>query len=250
MRTAKADAIGVSGEMGLALEVGILADLKDADEEGYASYVDEFENLSNVLRSEGMDEHVEPDELDEIFSCDMLSYTGIHYLRRIAVHLALGKPTPAPGSQETYRNVALDQEYFDSFNAGKDMKYQHLVVHSDAEGFYVPIDFERVIATPTLMSGGWVGSTQRLQAECAELAGLLSMPLDMHYELDELSRAANAQLHPHSQSSRRLWPWKRAETEHSRNLTWKQYGVETHACLRLLAACEVSLRTKAAIVFC
>ena len=74
MRTAKADAIGVSGEMGLALEVGILADLKDADEEGYASYVDEFENLSNVLRSEGMDEHVEPDELDEIFSCDMLSY--------------------------------------------------------------------------------------------------------------------------------------------------------------------------------
>ena len=56
--------------MGLALEVGILADLKDADEEGYASYVDEFENLSNArfLRSKGLREHVEPDEADEIFS--------------------------------------------------------------------------------------------------------------------------------------------------------------------------------------
>jgi len=237
--------------MGLALEVGILADLKDADEEGYASYAEEFENLSNVLRSEGLGEHVEPDELDEIFSCGMLSYTGIHYLRRIAVHLALGKATPAPGNRETYQNLALHEEYFERFNAGNDMKYQHLTVHSDAEGFYVPIDFNRVIATPTLrLSGGWVGSTQRLQAECTQLAGLLRMPLDLHYQSRELSRAADAQLHPHSQSSRRLWPWSTPETRRSGDLTWKQYGVETYACLRLLAACEASLRTKAAIVFC
>ena len=169
--------------MGLALEVGILADLKDANEEGYASYVDAFEKLRIVLRSEGLEEHVEPDEVDDIFSCDMLSYTGIHYLRRIAVHLALGKPNPAPGNRETYHNVALNEEYYEGFNVGKDMKYQHLVVHSDANGFYVPIDFKRVITTPTLrLSGGWVGSTQRLQAECAELAGLLKMPLDMDYE--------------------------------------------------------------------
>ena len=87
----------------------------------------------------------------------MLSYTGIHYLRRIAVHLALGKSTPAPGNRETYQNVALNEEYFERFNAGKDITYQHLVVHSDAEGFYVPIEFNRVIATPTLrLSGGWV----------------------------------------------------------------------------------------------
>jgi hypothetical protein len=237
--------------MGLALEVGILADLKDADEEGYASYVDEFENLSKVLRAESLREHVEPDELDEIFSCDMLSYTGIHYLRRIAVHLALGKSTPAPGNRETYQNVALNEEHFERFNAGKDTKYQHLLVHSDAEGFYVPIDFNRVIATPTLsLSGGWLGSTQRLQAECGELASMLSMPLDMHYESRELLSAANTQLHPRSQSSRRLWRWRRPETQRSDDLRWKQYGVETYACLRLLAACEALLRTRAAIVFC
>jgi hypothetical protein len=208
--------LGACGKMELALEVGILADLKVADEEGYASYVEEFESLSSVLRSEGLGEHVEPKELGEIFSCDMLSYTGIHYLRRIAVHLALGKSTPAPGNRETYQNVALNEEYFESFNAGEDMKYQHLIVHSDAEGFYVPIDFNRVIATPTSrLSGGWVGSTQRLQAECIQLAGLLSMPLDMHYESRELSRAADAQLHPHSKSSRSVWPWKRPETRRS-----------------------------------
>ena len=148
--------------MGLALEVGILADLKDADEEGYASYVDQFEKLRTVFRSEGLEEHVEPDEVDDIFSCDMLGYSGIHYLRRIAAHLALRRPTPAACSQETYKNVALKEEYYESFDAGKDMKYQHLMVHSDAEGFYVPIDFKRVIITPTL-SGGWVGSTHRLQ---------------------------------------------------------------------------------------
>ena len=93
--------------MGLALEVAILADLKDADEEDYASYVDEFENLSNVLCSKGLREHVEPDEAEEIFSCDMLSYTGIHYLRRIAVHLALGKSTPAPGNREHTKTLLL-----------------------------------------------------------------------------------------------------------------------------------------------
>jgi hypothetical protein len=237
--------------MGLALEVGILADLKENDEEGYASYVDAFEKLRIVLRSEGLEEHVEPDEVDDIFSCDMLSTSGIHYIRRIALHLALGRPTPAPGNRETYRNVALNEEYYESFNACKNMKYQHLIVHSDANGFYVPVDFKRVIATPTLrLSGGWLGSTHRLQAECAELAGLLSMPLDMDYESRALSRAADAQLHPHSQPPRRLWPWKRAASEHSSDLPWKKYGVETYACLRLLAACEVSLRTKAAIVFC
>lgn len=139
----------------LELEVGILADLNNTDEEGYASYLEEFQNLSNVLRSEGLGEHIEPNELDQIFSCDMLSYTGIHYLRRIAVYLALGKPTAAPGNRETYRSVALNEEYYESFNAGKDMKYQHLLMHSDANGFYVPIDFKRVMTTPTLrLSGG------------------------------------------------------------------------------------------------
>ena len=237
--------------MGLGLEVGILADLKDADEEGYAAYVDAFEKLRIVLRSAGLEEHVEPDDMDDIFFCDMLSTSGIHYLRRIAAHLALGRPTPAPGNRETYRNAALNEEYYDSFDAGKDMKYQHLMVHSDAEGFYVPIDFKRVITTPSLrLSGGWVGSTQRVQAECAELAGQHSMPLDMDYESRELSRAVDAQLHPPSRPPRRLWPWKRGNTEHSGDLTWKRYAVETYICLRLLAACEVSLRTKAAIVFC
>src|SRR4030095_15105926 len=158
-------------------------------------------------------------ELDEIFSCDMLSYTGIHYLRRIAVHLALGKSTPAPGNRETYQNVALNEAHLERFNAGKDTKYQHLLVHSDAEGFYVPIDFNRVIATPTLsLSGGWLGSNQRLQAECRELASMLSMPWDMHYDSRELLSAANTQLHPRSQSSRRLWRWRRPETQRSDDL--------------------------------
>ena len=235
--------------MGLALIVGTLADLKEFDEEGYAWELDNFAKLNDVLRAEGLDEHVEPEDVDETFSCDMLSYSGIHYLRRIAVHLALGKPIPDPGNGETYRNTALSDEYFVGINAGKDMRYQHLIVHSDAEGFYVPIDFQRVIGAPAV-KGHWVGSTQRLQAECAELAGMLGMPVEMHYESDELHRAVNAQLDPGSQPPRRPWPWRRAEAEGASDLMWKRYAVETYACLRLLAACDVSLRNKAAIVFC
>jgi|RhiMethySRZTD1v2_1073278.scaffolds.fasta_scaffold857180_2 hypothetical protein len=235
--------------MGLGLEVGILADLKDVDEEGYTSYVEDFARLNIALRAEGLGEHVEPDDLDEVFSCDMMGYSRIHCLRRIAMHLALGHPVPAPGNRETDFNGVPTAEYFDAFGAEKDMKYQHLIVHSDADGFYVPIDFERVICTPSLQ-GSWVGSTQRLRAECAELASMLGIPSGMDYDSDELSRAVSAQLDPGRRSAPRLWPWKRAEIEPSNDLMWKRYAVEADACLRLLTACEASLLVKAAIVFC
>jgi hypothetical protein len=39
--------------------------------------------------------------MEQIFCCDMLSCGGISYLKRIAVHQALGKSTPAPGNRET-----------------------------------------------------------------------------------------------------------------------------------------------------
>ena len=216
--------------MGLGLEVGVLADLRGTDEEGFSSYHEQFEILNEVLRAEGLAEHAEPQELEDGFSCAMFGYSGLHYLRRVAAHLALGKPIPPPGDGDAYKDPILNQDYWDRFRTGERLEYQHLIVHSDAEGSYVPVDFERaLVVTSFPLAGGMLGSTQRLQAECADLAGVLGMPVEMDHESDEL--------------------WRAPDTQGRGQLRWQQYGVETFTCLRLLAACDASLRTKAAIVF-
>ena len=241
----------LGNRMGMGLSVGFLADLKESDEEGYAFFSLAFRDLDEILRTHGLDGHVEPDVLEEeeFFSCDMLGYSGIHYLRRIAANLALGRPIPGPGSPETFRGTLPElEEYAERFESGENLQYQHLIMHSDAEGFYVPIDFERVIATPTLdLSGGWVGSTTRLRAECLELASLLDMPVTMELDARELQTAIRHQLHPGRLWPGRLWrgwPWSRKVVP-----PWMKYAVETYSCLGLLSGCEASLQTRAALVF-
>ena len=88
--------------MGLALEVGVLADLKGTDDEGSvtALHGEQFEIINKFLRADGLREHIEPQEPNETFLCGMLGYSGLHYLRRVAAHLALGKPIPPPGDKD------------------------------------------------------------------------------------------------------------------------------------------------------
>lgn len=216
--------------MGLDLEVGILADFKEADAEGFAYFKEQFGILNQFLSDAGLGTHVEPEELDEVFSCRMYGYSGLHYLRRIAAHLALGGPIPPPGDDEAATDPVLDRDYFDSFITAEHPKYQHLIVHSDTEGFYVPIDFEEaLVATDIPLLGGMLGSTQRLQAECRELAGILGVPARMTAQADEIMNAI--------------------ETQGQGREKWQQYAIETFTCLQLIAACDTSLRTKAAIVF-
>ena len=150
--------------MGLDLKVGVLADPNEAD--NYALYKAQFEILNKVLRAEGLSEHVEPEELDDIFTCDM-SHTAVHCLRRVAAYLALGKPIPPPGAGDAPEDPILGLDYWDQLRKDERLKYQHLIVHSDAEGFYVPVDFERPLDTSSELADCWMlGSTQRLRAEC------------------------------------------------------------------------------------
>jgi hypothetical protein len=216
--------------MGLGLEVGILADLKEADEEGYAHFKDQFGVLNQVLSRAGFSAHVEPEELDDVFSCGMYGYSGLHYLRRIGAHLALGRPLPPPGDKDAADDPVLDRDYWERFCAGERVKYQHLIIHSDAEGFYVPVVFERaLVVTDFPLAGGMLGSTQQLHAECRDLAGLLGVPAGIGGESDAVIEALGSQ----GQGRER----------------WQQYAVETFTCLQLLAACDASLRTRAAITF-
>ena len=103
--------------------------------------------------------------------------------------------------------------------------------HSDAEGFYVPIEFDRVIVDTWGLgiSGGMLGSTQKLLAECVTLAYALGLPADLDPDSDELAEA----------------------TQHQGqgDVQWKKYGIESFTCARLSHACKASLKFGAALTF-
>ena len=111
------------------------------------------------------------------------------------------------------------------------LKHDHLLIHSDAEGYYLPQDFESVIFTPESleMPGEMVGSSQHLLAETRSIAQALELDLSMDPESDELREATEEQ----------------GEGE----AKWQRYGVESFCCIRLHRAAQHSIRHGAAIVF-
>lgn len=233
--------------MGLALEVGILSDLKLNDDEGYAIYKAEFEKLNRLLLEENLSPHKEPEDIEEeeIFSCEMLGYIGLHHLRRYAAYLALQKPEPKPVNYDDsddsiideYGKLATSQDpeaLLELFSKSQTdyLPYQHLILHSDADGFYIPQNFEEVLFSTDDIKvvGGMVGSVHQLYDECTQLADHLEIPMDLDHESEKVFEAAGS---PPTEGEK-----------------WKRYGIETFHCLRLIRACEASLQNNAAIVFC
>lgn len=107
--------------------------------------------------------------------------------------------------------------------------FDHLLLHSDSEGYYVPIEFDGVlIAKNDELAGGMVGSSQRLLAECLRLRDVLGIPEEIDPEADLLWEAADAQ---------------------GEGAGWLRYGVESFTCVRLLHAARRSIEQRAAIVF-
>jgi len=228
--------------MGLSIEVGILADLLENDEEGAQSFIEEMNKLNPFLVSCGLRAHTEPEQCP-VFSADMLGYSGLHYLRRIAPHLNLRGSLPAPGGDDAAHDPILD-EYYQLLNAPRPglfgaligrkqvrREYDHLIVHSDAEGYYLPQDFPEVLFPPEELEipGGMIGSSPRLLDETRRLAQAIELPLDMDPEADEL--------------------WKAAETQGEGDALWQRYGVESFTCLRLYHAARHSIEHSAALVF-
>jgi hypothetical protein len=108
---------------------------------------------------------------------------------------------------------------------------QRLPLRSASRG-YVPQDFPKVIfpAESLKIPGAMIGSVQRLQEECRALAQLLEIPDSLDIESDEVLEAA--------------------EDPGSGTVRWQRYGIASFSCICLLAACDASLNTGAAIVFC
>jgi hypothetical protein len=225
--------------VGLSISVGLGTEVREeGDDETLAYLEDQFEVINDLLESFGLPPHREPYELeaDQTLSLDTFGYSGIYHLRRVAAHLALGQELPPPGDEGASSDPVL-ADYYELYDAhlaeGKAaaMRFQHLIIHSDVEGFYLPIDFPEVIhADPSLeVSGDMIGSTQRLLAECLELAAALELPDDLDPESDEI--------------------WEAAESQGEGEAKWQRYGVESHTCLALIRACRASVETGAAVVF-
>jgi hypothetical protein len=167
----------------------------------------------------------------------MYGYSGLHYLRRIAAHLAAGREVPPPGEDATLDDGAVDA-YFRAAGFGGlggllrrkvdvDRRFDHLLLHSDAEGFYMPVSFDEVIVSDRV-PGSSLGSSMALARECDELAEALSIPDGVGPEDEEL--------------------WAASENQGEGD-GWLAYGIEAFTCVNLRAAARASVDRGAAIVF-
>jgi hypothetical protein len=224
--------------MGLAVEVGALKSLVENDPEGAEWFRNQVDVMNQVLRDAELPEHVEPTNgAIEVVSYELFGYSGLHYLRRVAVHLAATGRLPRPGNEEAPSDPLLARAYVDLDRPAKKGwfrrggladRFRHLLDHSDAEGFYVPVDFDPVLRAPPEI-GERVGSSQALVRELQELSEALQIPPDLDPEATEL--------------------WDAAVHQGSGPTTWQQYGIESFTCHRLLRAARQSVATRALLIF-
>ncbi|MDH3741710.1 MAG: hypothetical protein OER56_08935, partial [Hyphomicrobiales bacterium] len=177
--------------MGLGLTVGLLADLKQEDPEFCDELIEEFAVINKLLEANGLSTHSEPDNI-EVWDADMPGYSGIHYLRRLAAHVDSGQGMPEPGDDDSSDDEILQAYYEDNGKFSFQRRFDHLILHSDADGSYVPIDFPKVLASTKQIeiNGHYLGSSQQLLRECDKLAKPLEIPEEFTSESSELFEAA------------------------------------------------------------
>jgi hypothetical protein len=227
--------------MALTLTVGILASVRRYNPERLTYYFQQIAAINSALLERGLPEHEEPEEVED-WSVEMYGHSGLHTLRRVAAHLWAGKGVPEPakrgpaGVPEASTDPVLG-EYYDEVRSWLEsgvaryrMAYEHLILHSDDRGYYLPMRISQVIfAHPTLaVAGTMIGSAPVLMDECRQLLGALGVSLDLDHESDVLREAVN---------------------NPGRGIGWERYGIEVESCLKLIAACQRSLETGAAVVF-
>lgn len=244
--------------MGLSVEVGYLADViaNDPEEAEFAFVY--YELMDEALAEKGLERLDEPTDCD-VWSADLLGYSGLHALREAAAYVWKGQSIPRntllDGSQ-TDLSEALVAEFYDHllgkgnftlvgkafrqiFKAKEKPKlppFVHLIIHSDCDGFYVPVAFETPIVPKRISKDSehlWpLGSAMRLEAEVNKLARHLEIPADLCHDDTQLIDLIEA-------------PDRTAISA-----LWTAQPIATHSCLVLREACERSLRTGAAIHFC
>ncbi len=175
--------------MGLAIEVGALAYLMVHDEEGAEWVHATLITVNAYLRRAGLPDHHEPEELPKLHwrtGARSFPYSFLHYLRRVYAHARRDpdwEAIPAPKGWSPARDEALDRELTVKMDS-------HLICHSDAEGFYVPVDFQDIVYGD--LPGGMLGSSYRLREELQVAARPLGITLENGALSDQEAARINA----------------------------------------------------------
>lgn len=225
--------------MGLDIVVGEIpyyADNPDEDEEGdFRLYQEQqYEAISSVLRKAGLPAHHEPTESQGAVPWHIRigSYSCLHYLRRIAAHLWVGNGLAPPCLDDKASRDPILELYYASLNKTPDMQFAHLINHSGAGGYYLPIPFDTPLEPGfELMENigcQVIGSSFTLMGECEYLADFLELPLDLDPEtVREVSLS-----------------------KEKGEAVWERYGVESFVCSAFYTAAKVSVESGCAIVLC
>jgi hypothetical protein len=150
--------------MGLAIGIGVLAYLIIHDEEGAEWQRRSLAQINAVLARNGLPLHHEPERFTKRprqRACSSFPYSMLHYLRRAFAHVR--EELPVLDDDE------LRSEHDSVIEDAASMLDSHLLCHGDAEGFYVPIDFDEPIFDDDVLTG-MLGSSQGLLRELIEVA--------------------------------------------------------------------------------
>jgi hypothetical protein len=235
--------------MGLNIVVGYLADQLQCDEEGAFWHHEVLGDLNSVLAEAGEAPHCEPAEIQGgSRSWESYGYSGLHHVRRLASWLAIRRQLPPPCPYEKATDDPVLEQFYRQhdeylrfgrkkgilgFFQRKKPTFPHLMLHSDAEGFYLPRTLPEVIFDQHSPQrdgiGSMVGSAVGLLTECRELAAALSIPPGIDPEGEEI--------------------YENVEVPPADGEPWQRLAIETFVVTRLIAACERSLETGAAVAF-
>jgi hypothetical protein len=229
--------------MGMNIVVGVFPEFhEDADDEELNEQRAEFAAINRVLLAAGLPEHEEPESAvgPAPRNFRVGSWACVHFLRRIAVSLAVRGSLPPPIKElpehdpvlETYSRSCTVRQMARTggVQVVEGPGFEHLIWHSDCHGYYIPIPFRPVLLLPEEPPwdqwGRWLGSSNTLLQECERLAEALRYPR----ELD-------------SEAIRQHEPDPSADG-------WRRYAVESFMCQVLIEAAGASIDSGCAIVFC
>lgn len=159
--------------MGLGIGIGIMADAQQHDPEAAEWIQEDMAAINTQLSRGGYATHNEPLESPTEQSravVDSFPYSFLHTLRRAYAHCIEdpGQPiTPLQPGQDASRDPVLKSHTSSA---------SHLIWHSDAEGYYVPVEFDLVIEDESL-PGAMLGSSQRLLDELVAVAPSIGITL-------------------------------------------------------------------------
>ncbi|WP_282205202.1 hypothetical protein [Kitasatospora fiedleri] len=212
--------------MGLDVRVGALIGAEEDTAEWFRA---ECAAIAAVLAADGLPGWREP-ESGPRFGERIWGYSGLHALRRLAAHLAAHGRLPEPSADgERATDDPVLRAAYEHVPDERPGPFDHLIHHSDCEGYYAPVDFASVLADPEL-TGGLLGSSVRLLAELDALARALGLPDDLDPEAEEVT-AAHEDPDPAAEG-------------------WRRYGTEAFVCLQLRLAARHSVENGAVLVFC